>query len=331
MPLYAAALRVAGLPRAYARDHHPGCAQGSAERAPLPPHTLPSILVLMVVVCVCGCACVCCVRVCVAGGDVVVIGDGQVTLGATVVKPNARKVRVIGGGKVIAGFAGSTADCFALLEHLEKKLDEFPSQLLRAGVELAKAWRMDRMLRHLEATVVAVDKDISITLTGNGDVISEPDNGVIGIGSGGLYAVSAAHALVDLDHLTARQVAIRAMDIASDVCIYTNKHFVVEAFERGVLLQGKDKAQREVEDWQHRDAQSAARKKLNDAAEKQHIQQLRQQPPLHTATAPAEHTASHHTPAPPAPHNDTAPPSSTDPKGGAGSPSAAQLPSPQSR
>ena len=207
----------------------------------------------------------------------VVVGDGQVTLGSTVVKPNARKVRVIGGGKVIAGFAGSTADCFALLEALEKKLDEFPAQLLRAGVELAKAWRMDRHLRHLEATVVAVDKDISITLTGNGDVISEPENGVIGIGSGGLYAVSAARALVDFDGLSARQVAIRAMDIASEVCIYTNKHFVVEAFEAGQLLAGKEKAARELEDRQRRDVEAATRKKATDRVEQQRQQQLKEE------------------------------------------------------
>ena len=114
------------------------------------------------------------------GRDVVVIGDGQVSMGGTVFKPNARKVRVIGGGKVICGFAGSTADCFALLDALEKKLDEYPGQLLRAGVELAKMWRTDKYLRHLEALLIAVDKDISITLSGNGDVISEPMDGVIG-------------------------------------------------------------------------------------------------------------------------------------------------------
>ena len=212
----------------------------------------------------------------------VVIGDGQVTLGSTVVKPNARKVRVIGGGRVIAGFAGSTADCFALLELLEKKLDEFPAQLLRAGVELAKAWRMDRHLRHLEATVVAVDKDVSITLTGNGDVISEPENGVIGIGSGGLYAVSAARALVEFDDLSARQVAIRAMEIASDVCIYTNKSFVVEAFEAGKLLQGKDKAEREQQDKQARDSQTQKRAQVKDAEEKKLINDLK-----HPHTPPA--------------------------------------------
>ena len=272
-------------------------------------------------------ACASCVLwcgVCGLGGDVVVIGDGQVTLGSTVVKPNARKVRVIGGGKVIAGFAGSTADCFALLEHLEKKLDEFPSQLLRAGVELAKAWRMDRMLRHLEATVVAVDKDISITLTGNGDVISEPDNGVIGIGSGGVYAISAARALVDFEHLSARQVAIRAMDIASDVCVYTNKHFVVEAFERGVLLQGADKAQREIEDWQHRDAHTAAKKRASDAAQQQHIQKL-QSTPTHTPTTSTTAPPALTTPA--AGTDGSASSDSTSNKPSASTEAAAQLPS----
>ena len=209
------------------------------------------------------------------GGDVVVIGDGQVTLGATVVKPNARKVRVIGGGKVIAGFAGSTADCFALLEHLEKKLDEFPGQLLRASVELAKMWRTDKYLRHLEAWVVAVDKDTSITLTGNGDVLSQPDSGVIGIGSGGLYAVSAARALVDIDGLSARTVAIKAMEIASDVCIYTNKQFVIESFEQGQLLAGKAKAEREQQDKQRRDAKEQQQMRQRDEDERRHIADIR--------------------------------------------------------
>ena len=209
------------------------------------------------------------------GGDVVVIGDGQVTLGSTVVKPNARKVRVIGGGKVIAGFAGSTADCFALLEQLEKKLDEFPGQLLRASVELAKMWRTDKYLRHLEAWVVAVDKDTSITLTGNGDVLSQPDTGVIGIGSGGLYAVSAARALVDIDGLSARHVAIKAMEIASDVCIYTNKHFVIESFEQGQLMAGSQKAEREQQDKQRRDAKQQQQMKQKDEEERKHIADIR--------------------------------------------------------
>jgi len=182
------------------------------------------------------------------GSDVVVIGDGQVSMGGTVFKPNARKVRVIGGGKVITGFAGSTADCFALLDALEKKLDEYPGQLLRACVELAKMWRTDKYLRHLDAMLIAVDKDMSVTLGGNGDVISEPMDGVIGIGSGGLFALSAARALVDIPSLNAREIALRSMRIAADICVYTNKNFTVEAFENGELITGEKRAQREAED-----------------------------------------------------------------------------------
>lgn len=183
------------------------------------------------------------------GKDVVVIGDGQVSLGSTVVKPNARKVRVIGNGSVVCGFAGSTADCFALLDQLEKKVEEFPGQLLRAVVELVKMWRTDRMLRHLEAWVIVCDANQSITVTGSGDVLSEPNSGVMGIGSGGLYAVSAAKALVAADTpLSAREIAIHAMNIAADVCVYTNHEFVIEAFENGQLVKGPMKAEREEAD-----------------------------------------------------------------------------------
>ena len=155
-------------------------------------------------------------------------GDGQVTLGATVIKGNARKVRRIGaGGTVLAGFAGATADAFTLLERLEAKLERFPNQLERACVELAKDWRTDRYLRRLEAMMAVADKDRSFTLTGNGDVL-EPEDGLIAIGSGGNYALSAARALIDLPDLQAEDIARRAMKIAGDICVYTNYNVIVE-------------------------------------------------------------------------------------------------------
>ncbi len=166
-----------------------------------------------------------CVR---RGGTVAMAGDGQVTLGATVIKGNARKVRRIGaGGTVLAGFAGATADAFTLLERLEAKLERFPNQLERACVELAKDWRTDRYLRRLEAMMAVADKDRSFTLTGNGDVL-EPDDGLIAIGSGGNYALSAARALIDLPGLDAEDIARRAMKIAADICVYTNYNILVE-------------------------------------------------------------------------------------------------------
>lgn len=161
------------------------------------------------------------------GGEVVVAGDGQVSLGDTVVKSNARKVRRLAGDKVIAGFAGATADAFTLFERLEGKLEQYPDQLMRAAVELAKDWRTDRYLRRLEAMMAVSDKDISLILTGNGDVL-EPEDGLIGIGSGGNYALAAARALVDQDGMDAEAVARRAMGIAGDICIYTNANIVVE-------------------------------------------------------------------------------------------------------
>ena len=161
------------------------------------------------------------------GNDVVIAGDGQVSLGDTVVKANARKVRRLAGDKVIAGFAGATADAFTLFERLEGKLEQYPDQLMRAAVELAKDWRTDRYLRRLEAMMAVSDKDISLILTGNGDVL-EPEDGLIGIGSGGNYALAAARALVDQDGLDAEAVARRAMTIAGDICIYTNSNIVVE-------------------------------------------------------------------------------------------------------
>lgn len=160
-------------------------------------------------------------------GQVVVAGDGQVSLGNTVVKGNARKVRRIGNGSVIAGFAGATADAFTLLERLEAKLERFPNQLERACVELAKDWRMDRYLRRLEAMLIVADKEHGYTLTGNGDVL-EPSDGIIAIGSGGNYALSAARALMTVPDLTAEEIARRSMKIAADICIYTNENLVVE-------------------------------------------------------------------------------------------------------
>ena len=161
------------------------------------------------------------------GGQVVVAGDGQVSLGNTVVKGNARKVRRIGNGSVIAGFAGATADAFTLLERLEAKLERFPNQLERACVELAKDWRMDRYLRRLEAMLIVADKEHGYTLTGNGDVL-EPSDGIIAIGSGGNYALAAARALMTVPDLTAEEIARRAMKIAADICIYTNENLIVE-------------------------------------------------------------------------------------------------------
>ena len=162
-------------------------------------------------------------------GQVAMAGDGQVTLGQTVIKGNARKVRRIGtGGAVIAGFAGATADAFTLLERLEAKLERFPNQLERACVELAKDWRTDRYLRRLEAMMAVADKDHSYTLTGNGDVL-EPEDGVIAIGSGGNYALAAARALMTVDGLAANEIARRAMRIAADICVYTNHSVIVES------------------------------------------------------------------------------------------------------
>jgi ATP-dependent HslUV protease subunit HslV len=160
-------------------------------------------------------------------GQVVVAGDGQVSLGNTVVKGNARKVRRIGGGSVLAGFAGATADAFTLLERLEAKLERFPNQLERACVELAKDWRTDRYLRRLEAMLIVADKSHGYTLTGNGDVL-EPTDGVIAIGSGGNFALAAAQALLTVPDLTAEDIARRAMKIAANICIYTNENVIVE-------------------------------------------------------------------------------------------------------
>jgi ATP-dependent HslUV protease, peptidase subunit HslV len=162
------------------------------------------------------------------GGSVIVAGDGQVTLGQQVIKSNARKVRRLSDGAVIAGFAGATADAFTLFERLEAKLEQHPGQLTRACVELAKDWRTDRYLRRLEAMMAVADKDTSLVLTGTGDVL-EPEDGLIGIGSGGAYALSAARALIDLDEMDAEAIARKAMGIAADICVYTNNALVIES------------------------------------------------------------------------------------------------------
>jgi len=153
-------------------------------------------------------------------------GDGQVSLGQTVMKSNARKVRRIGKGEVVAGFAGATADAFTLLERLEKKLDQYPGQLMRAAVELAKDWRTDKYLRNLEAMMLVADKTITLAVTGNGDVL-EPEHGTMAIGSGGNYALAASRALMDSE-LSAEDIARRALQIASEICVYTNGNVVVE-------------------------------------------------------------------------------------------------------
>ncbi len=162
-------------------------------------------------------------------GRVVVAGDGQVSLGATVIKSNARKVRKLGKGDVIGGFAGATADAFTLFERLEAKLEQYPGQLTRACVELAKDWRTDRFLRRLEAMMLVADRERSLVLTGTGDVL-EPEQDVMGIGSGGNYALAAARALLDTD-LDAETIARKAMAIAADICVYTNTNIVIETLE----------------------------------------------------------------------------------------------------
>ncbi len=161
------------------------------------------------------------------GDKVVIAGDGQVTFGNTVLKSNAVKVRRLGGGKVISGFAGATADAFTLFERLESKLEKHSGNLTRACVELAKDWRTDRYLRKLEAMMAVADKEVSFILSGNGDVM-EPEDGLIGIGSGGPYALAAARALKDIEGLEARDIALRALKIAGDICIYTNGNIVIE-------------------------------------------------------------------------------------------------------
>ncbi|WP_417431375.1 ATP-dependent protease subunit HslV [Kiloniella sp.] len=164
------------------------------------------------------------------GNKVVIAGDGQVSLGNTVIKANARKVRRLGKGDVIAGFAGATADAFTLFERLEAKLESYPSQLTRACVEMAKDWRTDRYLRRLEAMMVVADATTSLILTGNGDVL-EPEDGLMGIGSGGSFALSAAKALIDIDGLEAEEIARKSLGIAADICVFTNSNLIVESMD----------------------------------------------------------------------------------------------------
>jgi ATP-dependent HslUV protease, peptidase subunit HslV len=163
------------------------------------------------------------------GPKVVIGGDGQVSLGQTIIKGNAKKVRRLGKGDVISGFAGATADAFTLFERLETKIEQYPGQLTRACVELAKDWRTDRYLRRLEAMMLVADAQASLILSGTGDVL-EPEGGVMGIGSGGMYALSAARALIDLD-LDAEAIVRKAMGIAADICVYTNHSLVIESLD----------------------------------------------------------------------------------------------------
>jgi ATP-dependent HslUV protease, peptidase subunit HslV len=163
------------------------------------------------------------------GGAAVIGGDGQVSIGQTIIKANAKKVRRLAKGDVIGGFAGATADAFTLFERLEGKLEQYPGQLMRAAVELAKDWRTDRYLRRLEAMMLVADPQVTLVLTGTGDVL-EPENGVMGIGSGGNYALAAARALIDTD-MDAESIVRKAMAIAADICVYTNRSVTVESLK----------------------------------------------------------------------------------------------------
>ena len=168
-----------------------------------------------------------CVR---KGNKVVLAGDGQVSMGQTIVKSNARKVRRLGDGSVVAGFAGATADAMTLFERLEAKLEQYQGQLTRAAVELAKDWRTDRYLRRLEAMMAVADKSASLILSGTGDVL-EPEDGLIGIGSGGSFALSAARALIDVDGIDAEAIARKSMAIAAGICVYTNTSVTLESLD----------------------------------------------------------------------------------------------------
>ena len=163
------------------------------------------------------------------GNAVVIGGDGQVSLGPTIIKGNAKKVRRLGKGDVIAGFAGATADAFTLFERLEAKIEQYPGQLTRACVELAKDWRTDRYLRRLEAMMLVADATTGLVLSGTGDVL-EPEGGIMGIGSGGMYALAAARALADTE-LEAEHIVRRSMKIAGDICVYTNGNLVIERID----------------------------------------------------------------------------------------------------
>jgi ATP-dependent HslUV protease, peptidase subunit HslV len=163
------------------------------------------------------------------GGRVVIAGDGQVSMGQTVMKPNAKKVRRLHDGSVIGGFAGATADAFTLFERLEKKLEQHRGQLMRAAVELAKDWRTDKYLRNLEAMMIVADKEVTLILTGNGDVL-EPLDGIAAIGSGGNYALSAARALMEYEQ-DPETLARKAMKVAADICVYTNDQVTLETLD----------------------------------------------------------------------------------------------------
>lgn len=165
-----------------------------------------------------------CVR---KGNQVVIAGDGQVSMGPTIVKSTANKIRQLSKGNIIAGFAGSTADAFTLFERLEAKLEKHPGQLLRASVELAKDWRTDKFLRRLEAMMIVANKDITLIISGTGDVL-EPEGGIAAIGSGGNYALSAARALIDQSKLSAEDIVKKAMAIAAEICVYTNNNLRIE-------------------------------------------------------------------------------------------------------
>ena len=164
------------------------------------------------------------------GTRVAMGGDGQVTLGNIIIKASARKVRRLYQNRILAGFAGGTADAFTLFERFEAKLDKHQGNLLRSAVELAKDWRTDRMLRRLEAMLSVADKDVSLIITGNGDVL-EPEQGIVAIGSGGAYAQSAARALLENTELDPAQIVTKSLEIAGDICIYTNRNFTIEVLE----------------------------------------------------------------------------------------------------
>ena len=177
------------------------------------PHTLPVIRATTIL----------CVR---RNGEVAVGGDGQVTIGETVMKSNAQKVRLLRGGKLVAGFAGAAADAFTLFEKFEEKLEKYPTNLQRAAVELAKDWRSDRVLRRLEALLAVADANHGFIISGTGDII-EPDDGILAIGSGGSYALAAARALVAHTELPAREIVRKALEISGEICIYSNSNITV--------------------------------------------------------------------------------------------------------
>lgn len=165
-------------------------------------------------------------------GKAAIGADGQVSLGPTIIKASAKKLRILSQGKILAGFAGATADAFTLFERLEEKLEKHPEQLMRAAVELAKDWRTDKYLRRLEAMMIVLDANVTLIITGNGDVL-EPEDGVASIGSGGNYALSAARALIDIPELSAEDIIKKSMKIAAQICVYTNNNLTMEVINNG--------------------------------------------------------------------------------------------------